>query len=205
MRRTGDGLEKAVVARCCGSRKREWTGPCQDATRHAAQREGMAHSEMFDNSARKPSSLGLIRPNEYEALTRVASLSVHFYLTRTLMAYIYERSDGRIGQTRCALIGAAHGDRCSQRRVCRIPPVEARSAHSALAAGSRRVSPADPGGFHRLRTTLPSGTTPCGDASPACQVRTWYSSIPASPLPLLKLASMHGPALMGYVRDTCKK
>src|SRR5712692_3347264 len=27
-------------------------------------------------------------------------------------------------------------------------------------------------------------------------VRTWYSSIPASPLPLLKLASMHRPALI---------
>ena len=86
MRRTGDGLEKAVVARCFGSRKREWTGPCQDATRHVAQREGMADSEMFDNSARKHSSLGSIRPNEYEALTRVASLSVHFYLTRTRRA-----------------------------------------------------------------------------------------------------------------------
>ena len=85
-----------MVARCFGSRKREWTGHCQDATRHAAQREVMADSEMFDNSSRKPSSLGSISPNEYEALTRVASLSVHFYLTRTLMACACERSDGRM-------------------------------------------------------------------------------------------------------------
>ena len=48
------------------------------------------------------------------------------------------------------------------------------------------MSTAAPGAFRRSRTTPRAGTKLCGDAS--SQVRTWYSSIPASPLPRLKLA-----------------
>src|SRR5438093_6178504 len=74
--------------------------------------------------------------------------------------------NGKSGPTHCALIGAARGDRCNQCWVCRTPPAGARSAHSGLAAGSRLVSTAAPGGFPRSRTTPRSASTPCGDASP---------------------------------------
>src|SRR6266446_7521986 len=45
----------------------------------------------------------------------------------------YGCGDGRIEPTRCALIDGRLGDRCSQCRVCNIPPVGARSARSELA------------------------------------------------------------------------
>src|SRR5712671_4050210 len=77
----------------------------------------------------------------------------------------YGCDDGRIGPTRCAVIDAGLGGRWSPRRVCRRPPEAARSARIGLAAGSRPVLTADPGGFHQSRTTPKSGTAPCGDAS----------------------------------------
>src|SRR6266851_2581070 len=79
----------------------------------------------------------------------------------------YGCDDGRIASTRCAVIDAALGDRCRQCRACRTLPAAAGSAHIGLAAGSRPVSPVDPGGFHRSRTTPRSRTRLCGDASPA--------------------------------------
>src|SRR3989441_11748017 len=83
------------------------------------------------------------------------------------VACTYGCGDGRIEPTRCALIDGRLGDRCSQCRVCNIPPAGAHSARSGLAAESRPVSTADPGGFHRSRTTPRSTITPYGDASPA--------------------------------------
>src|SRR6266446_9671235 len=82
------------------------------------------------------------------------------------MVYTYGCGDGRIGPTRCALIDGALGDRCSRCRVCRTPRAAGGSGRSGLVAESRRVSIADPAGFHRSRTTPQSETRPCGDASP---------------------------------------
>src|SRR6266446_1292682 len=92
--------------------------------------------------------------------------TVCLYVTSLVVAS-YEYDGGRIGPTRCALIGGRLGDRCSPCQVCRTPPAGASSARSALAAGSRLASTADPGEFHRLKTIPPSATTPCGDARPA--------------------------------------
>src|SRR4029077_14288795 len=73
--------------------------------------------------------------------------------------------DGRIWPTRCAVIGAALDGRCRQHRACRTPPAGAGSAHSALAAGLRPVSPADLGGSPQSRTRPRSASTPCDGAS----------------------------------------
>src|SRR6266478_7241571 len=78
----------------------------------------------------------------------------------------YGCDDGRIGPTRCAIIDAGLDGRGRPCRTCRTPPAAARSAHTALAAGLRPVSTADPGAFPRSRTTPPAGIRPCGDASP---------------------------------------
>jgi hypothetical protein len=98
-----------------------------------------------------------------------------------VQAYTYGCGDGRIVPTRCAVIDAAPGDRWSRCQACRIPPAGASSAHSALAAGSRPVSTADPDGFPRLRTRLRSGSTPCDDASLArcarCAVKARYRNV----------------------------
>jgi hypothetical protein len=67
----------------------------------------------------------------------------------SLVVYTYGCDDGRTALTRCALIDGVLGDRCSQRRACRIPPAAAGSARIVLAAASRPVSTAAPGGFHR--------------------------------------------------------
>src|SRR5215813_4304251 len=95
-----------------------------------------------------------------------AKPTVSFGITYAVVC-TYGYDDGRIWRTRCAVIAAAPVDRESRCRACRIPPGAAGSAHTALAAASRPVSPADPGGFPRSRTTPQSGTTPCGDANPA--------------------------------------
>src|SRR5215467_5084275 len=81
------------------------------------------------------------------------------------VAYTYGYGDGRIGPTRCALIAGARGDRCSRCQGCRTPPAGAGSAHSALAAASRPVSAAAPGGSPRPRTRPRSGSTPCDDTT----------------------------------------
>src|SRR5262249_43434005 len=86
--------------------------------------------------------------------------TVSFGITYAVVC-TYGYDDGRIWRTRCAVIAAAPVDRESRCRACRIPPGAAGSAHTALAAASRPVSPADPGGFPRSRTTPRSGTTPC--------------------------------------------
>src|SRR6266705_100175 len=83
------------------------------------------------------------------------------------LVYTYGCGDGRIGPTRCAVIDAVLDGRYSQCRVCRTPPAAAGSARSALAAGSRPVSPADPDEFLQSRTTPPAAITPCDDANPA--------------------------------------
>src|SRR5882762_6665069 len=84
-----------------------------------------------------------------------------------MVVYTYGCDDGRIGPTHCAIIGVVPGDRCRQRQARSRPLARAGSARSALVAGSRPASPADPGGSRQSRTTPPSATTPCGDASPA--------------------------------------
>ena len=81
------------------------------------------------------------------------------------VAYTYGCDDGRIEPTRCAVIDGGLGDRSRQRRACRRPPARARSARIVLAAASRPASSAAPDEFRRSRTTPPSATTPCGDAS----------------------------------------
>src|SRR5712691_6943317 len=91
-----------------------------------------------------------------------AKPTVWFYVI-SLVVYTYERDGGRIGPTRCALIDGRLGGRCSRCRVCRTLPAGASSARSVFAARSRRVSPADPGGFHRSRTTPRSRIRPCDD------------------------------------------
>src|SRR5713101_4176284 len=83
----------------------------------------------------------------------------------SVVAYTYGCDDGRISQTRCALIDDGLDGRYSRCRVCRTPPAAASSARIGLAAASRPVSTADPGGFHSSGTTLPSGIRPYGDAS----------------------------------------
>src|SRR5712691_13410119 len=94
----------------------------------------------------------------------------------------YGCDDGRIAPTRCAIIDAGLDGRESQCRACKTPPAGAGSAHSALAAASRPASPADRGGFPRSRTTLPSATTSCGDASLA---RCAPGTHPCPPRPCL--------------------
>src|SRR5712691_7501678 len=83
------------------------------------------------------------------------------------VVYTYGCDDGRIEPTRCAVIDGGLGDRCRQRRAGRRPPARARSARIVRAAASRPASSAAPDEFRRSRTTPPSGTTPCGDATPA--------------------------------------
>src|SRR5262249_21137694 len=107
--------------------------------------------------------------------------TVSFGITYAVVC-TYGYDDGRIWRTRCAVIAAAPVDRESRCRACRIPPGAAGSAHTALAAASRPVSPADPGGFPRSRTTPRSGTTPCGDANPA---RCAPGTRPSLPRPCL--------------------
>src|SRR5215470_8784674 len=82
-----------------------------------------------------------------------------------VVAYTYEYDGGRIEPTHCALIDAGLGDRSRQRRVCSRPPAGAGSARIGLVVGSRPGATADPGRFHQSRTTPPSGTRSCGDAS----------------------------------------
>src|SRR6266567_4191206 len=94
--------------------------------------------------------------------TPTVSLGVTYAVVDT-----YGCGNGRIGPTHCAVIDAGLGGRCRPRRACRTPPAVARSARSALAAGSEPGSPADLGGFHQSGTTPPSTTRPCGDASRA--------------------------------------
>jgi transposase InsO family protein len=84
MSRKGDGLDHAVVARCFGSFKGERTALGHYATRQDARDEVIDDIEMFYNSTRLHSSLGYVRPNDFERVANVASLSVRFYLTTTV-------------------------------------------------------------------------------------------------------------------------
>src|SRR5215510_4646807 len=84
-----------------------------------------------------------------------------------VVVYTYGYNDGKNGLPRCAVIDVALGDRWSPRRACSKPPAGADSVRSALAAASRLVSTADPGGSRRSRTTPRSTITPYGDASRA--------------------------------------
>jgi putative transposase len=101
MRCKGECRENAVGERCLGSLTREWTGHCQYATRHATQSDVIADIAMFYNSSRKHSYLGDISPKEYEALARVAELSVYFPLTTTDNA-VAERFFGSLKGERTA-------------------------------------------------------------------------------------------------------
>src|ERR687884_739931 len=83
------------------------------------------------------------------------------------VVYTYGCDDGRISPTRCAIIDAGLDGRYSLHRSYKTPPAAAGSAPVELAAASRLASTADPDRFHRSRTTPPSATTPCGDATPA--------------------------------------
>ena len=57
-------------------------------------------------------------------LFSTAILTVSLGVT-SLVAYAYGCEDGRISQTRCALIVGALGARCSSRRACSRPPAGA--------------------------------------------------------------------------------
>jgi putative transposase len=72
MSRTGECLDHAVAARCCGSLTRAWTAHRYDATRQEARDDIIAYIEMFYNSRRQHSYLGYVSPNEYEQCARVA-------------------------------------------------------------------------------------------------------------------------------------
>jgi Integrase core domain len=83
MSRKGEYLDNAVAERFFGSLKGERTAHCQSVTRQDARADVIDYIEMFYNSTRFHSYLGYRSPNEYEALRKVASLSVRFYLTIT--------------------------------------------------------------------------------------------------------------------------
>src|SRR5207245_9895989 len=96
---------------------------------------------------------------------------------------------GKNGPTRCAVIGAARGDRERGCGACRTPPSAVRLIHSALVGVSRQASTADPGEFPRSSTTRRSASPPCDDASPPrydlgtrpcplppCLVESWLPS-----------------------------
>lgn len=83
MSRQGEGLENAVAERFVGSLQGERTAHGQYATRQDARADVIDYIEMLSNSTRKHSYLGYRSPNEYEALQKVASLSVCFCLTIT--------------------------------------------------------------------------------------------------------------------------
>ncbi len=66
----------------------------------------------------------------------------------SVVVYTYGCDDGRISPTRCAVIDAVLGGRCSPRLVCSRPPAAAGSARSGFAAGSRPAWTAGLDGFH---------------------------------------------------------
>jgi putative transposase len=68
----GECLDKAVAERLFGSVKRAWTSHGYDATHQEARNEIIDYIELFDNSRRKHSSLGYVRPNTFEQLALVA-------------------------------------------------------------------------------------------------------------------------------------
>jgi hypothetical protein len=72
-----------VAERFFGRLQGERTALRHSATRHDAQDDGVEAIEMFYNSTPLHSSLGSVRPNDYEELAKVASLSVRFCLTTT--------------------------------------------------------------------------------------------------------------------------
>src|SRR5262245_55771150 len=90
--------------------------------------------------------------------------TVCLYVT-SWVASSYGYDNDKSGPIRCALIGAAHGDRSRARRAGRTPPAGVGSTRSALAVTSRRVSTVAPGEFHRSRTRPRSASTPCDDAN----------------------------------------
>jgi putative transposase len=67
MSRKGDCRDHAVAERFFSSLKRERTAHGPYATRQETREEVIDDLEMFYNSRRKPSYLGYVRPNEYEA------------------------------------------------------------------------------------------------------------------------------------------
>jgi putative transposase len=72
MSEKGECLDKAVAERFFGRVKCEWTSHGDDATRQEARDEIIDYIEMFDNSRRKHSYLGYVRPNIYEQYALVA-------------------------------------------------------------------------------------------------------------------------------------
>jgi transposase InsO family protein len=72
MTEKGECLDKAVAERFFGSVKRVWTSHGYDATRQEARDEIIDYLELFDNSRRKHSSFGYVRPNTSEQLALVA-------------------------------------------------------------------------------------------------------------------------------------
>jgi hypothetical protein len=76
-------LDNAVAERFFGSLKGERTAHRAYATRQDARADILEDIEMFYNSTRLHSYLGYRSPHDYEALLKVASLSVHFPLTIT--------------------------------------------------------------------------------------------------------------------------
>ena len=70
--RKGAGLDHAVVARCFGSFTGERTALGPSATRQDARDEVIDDLERFDHSTRRHSSLGYVRPNDFERVANVA-------------------------------------------------------------------------------------------------------------------------------------
>ena len=85
MSEKGECLDNAVAERFFGTLKGECTALRHYATRQEARDDVVAYIEMFSNSTRLHSYLGYVSPNDYEALAKVASLSVRFPLTTTSM------------------------------------------------------------------------------------------------------------------------
>src|SRR6516165_9663387 len=105
--------------------------------------------------------------------TRIITCANHKPTVSLVVTYVvvdtYGCDDGRIWPTRCAVIDAALGGRYSPRPACSKPPARAGSARNALAVESGLASTVDLGASRRSRTTPPSGTMSCGDASlPRC-------------------------------------
>jgi transposase InsO family protein len=84
MSEQGECLDNAVAERFFGRLKGERTALRHYATRQEAREDVVDDIERFYNSTRLHSYLGDVSPNDYEGLAKVASLSVRFYLTRTL-------------------------------------------------------------------------------------------------------------------------
>src|SRR6185312_3626238 len=120
-----------------------------------------------------PTAVHEVRPERFACGNTTFTLTTPYHTPTVclgvtyVVVYAYGHDNGRIWLPRCAVIVAALGGRWSPLPAHSTPPAGAGSAHSALAARSERASTVALGASRPLRTILPAGTMPCGDASRA--------------------------------------